>query len=410
MKADARETAPSPSANTLQAHLALLAKAESSPELQIEILGIAAGTAALAIQDGILDKVDVVDRLRNAAEAFGLLGQCGEDRIQAAIADGLKSIRGPRRARPSNSGGLTTITAAELQDRNFAPIAFVVPGFIAEGLTVLAGRPKVGKSWLALGLAISVSTGGTALGSINVEQGDVLYLALEDNNRRLKSRLEQTLDQGIHPERLHLATACPRLGAGGVEAIEGWCDSVKLPRLVLVDVFGKIKPPRRGKADLYEEDYRAIEPLKTLADKRELAIVIVHHTNKREEPADPFDSVSGTTGLTGAADTVLVLARSSNGPTLYGRGRDIEETETALKFDRTTGHWTVLGDATEVRRSSERNRIMEVLRNASAPLGPKDIAILSGLKSENVRQLLGKMVESGEIEKGARGAYRFSSR
>lgn len=374
------------------------------------ILVVAVSTAAPAIQNGFLAKVDVADSLRNAAEAYGPLRQYGEDRIQAVIADGLRSIRGSHKARPANSGNLATITAAELQGRDFPPIAFVVPGFIAEGLTVLAGRPKLGKSWLALGWAISVATGGTALGSINVDQGDVLYLALEDNNRRLKRRLEQTLAGGAHPARMHLATECPRLGAGGAEAIAEWCDSVKLPRLILVDVFGKIRPPRRGKTDLYEEDYRAIEPLKTLADKRGLAVVIVHHTNKREEPADPFDSVSGTTGLTGAADTVLVLARSSNGTTLYGRGRDIEEIEAALKFDRSTGLWTVLGDVADVRRSSERNRILEVLQNATGPLGPKDIAVISGLKPENVRQLLRKMVASGEIEKDTRGAYRFNRR
>jgi hypothetical protein len=96
---------------------------------------------------------------------------------------------------------LVTITAAELAERDFPPVAFVVPGYVAEGLTVIAGRPKTGKSWLALGWAIAVATGGVALGSIEVEAGDVLYLALEDNQRRLKKRLEQILPDVGKPDR-----------------------------------------------------------------------------------------------------------------------------------------------------------------------------------------------------------------
>jgi hypothetical protein len=111
--------------------------------------------------------------------------------------------------------------------------------------------------------------------------------------------------------------------------------------------------------------------------------------------------------MTGAADTVLVLARSSSGPTIYGRGRDIEEIETALSFDRTTGLWQALGNATEVRRSDERSRIIEALRFSADALRPKDIAAAASLKEVNVRKLLGKMVESGEIQKDGRGLYRL---
>jgi hypothetical protein len=305
-------------------------------------------------------------------------------------------------------GGLATFTAAELAMREFPPISYVIPDYVAEGLTVLAGRPKTGKSWLALGWGISVSTGGISLGSERVVLGDVLYLALEDNQRRLKRRLEQTLQGAEQPSRLHLATDCPRIGAGGIEAIEAWCDTVKTPRLIVVDVFGKIRPERRDKQSLYDEDYKAIEPLKRLSDDREIAVLIIHHTNKREEPADPFDAVSGTTGLTGAADTVLVLSRSTNGTILYGRGRDIEEVETALSFSKETGLWTSLGNASEAHRSDERTTILTALRGSSQPLGPQDIAGITNLKPNNVRRLLGKMVSSGEIEKAGYGSYRVS--
>src|SRR3989442_5898006 len=152
-----------------------------------------------------------------------------------------------------------------------------------------------------------------------MEQGDALYLGLEGNLRRLRRRLGHTLAGAPWPRRLQVATECPRLGNGGAEAIKTWIDSVDRPRFVGVDVFMEIRQPRRSKTDLDVDDYQAITPLKELADNHGIAIVAVMHLNKREEPIDPFDAVSGTTGITAAADTVLILPRTTSGPTIYGR-------------------------------------------------------------------------------------------
>ena len=255
----------------------------------------------------------------------------------APISDG-KTERGVIDLTPgSGVQHLETISAARLAAMELPPVKYIVNGYIAEGLTVLAGRPKVGKSWMALGLAIAVaSPQGLAFGSIPVEQGDVLYLALEDNKRRLKRRLNQMLPSGFVPDRLEITLSCPRLDRGGVEMIRRWVDSHAGARLVVIDVFKKVRPEARERDTLYDGDYRAIEPLKQLADERGIAILVLHHTRKM--PADdPFDTVSGSTGLTGAADTVLVLARDiQGGTTLYGRGRDIEEIETAMKLTDST--------------------------------------------------------------------------
>jgi len=300
---------------------------------------------------------------------------------------------------------LITTTATELLQINFPPIDYVVRGYIAEGLTVLAGRPKVGKSWMALDLALAVSLGGKALGSISVAQADVLYLGLEDNKRRLQRRIDQLAPRGALPDRLHLAVTCPRLNDGGIEAIEEWCDRVDHPRLIVVDVFGQVRPERRQNDSLYDADYRALSPLKQPADHRELAILVLHHTNKRDEPEDPFDAVSGTTGLTGAADTVLILAKGPQGPTLYGRGRDIDEVNIALRFNPPTGQWIALGDVNEARRTDERKAILDVLFDAEEPLSPTAIAQETSMKCPNVKKLLGKMVSAGEVVKLKRGQY-----
>ena len=118
---------------------------------------------------------------------------------------------------------------------------------------------------------------------------------------------------------------------------------------------------------------------------------------------DPLEAVSGTNGVTGAAYAVLVLKRDAKGTTLYGRGHDIEEIETAMRFDN--GRWSILGDADEVRKSDERRKIAAALKTAGDEQSPKAIADLTGMKAVNVRVLLGKMVASGEVSQPRLGYY-----
>ncbi len=295
-------------------------------------------------------------------------------------------------------------TAAELLLKDLPPVSYIVPGCIPEGLSILAGRPKLGKSWLSLGIAVAIATGGQALGSIPVKQGSVLYLALEDNERRLQRRLKQLLPESIRPEMLYIDTQCPSLDSGGIEAISDWVRTTKDAHLVIIDVFSKIRPQRNNSDTQYDADYRALSPLKQLADKAGIGVLIVHHVRKMGAE-DPFDTVSGTTGFTGAADTVLILDSNGSGKTLYARGRDIEEIETAVSFERQTGAWIALGSASEVRRSDERQAILALLESAGGPMAPAQIADQLGVQSNNIRQLLSKMAKTGEVEKVGKGGY-----
>jgi hypothetical protein len=152
-----------------------------------------------------------------------------------------------------------------------------------------------------------------------------------------------------------------------------------------------------------------VGPLQQIAGKRGLAIVLVHHLRKMEAE-DPLDTVSGTTGLTGAADTVMVLTRDGQGCTLYGRGRDIDEIESAMQFDKTTGQWIVLGPASEVRRSDERQSILDVLETDGGPMRPNEIAAELGEKVTNVQRLLIKMAKAGDVVKAGYGKYALTPR
>jgi len=294
----------------------------------------------------------------------------------------------------------TRVSAEALLDMKFPPINYCVPGIVAEGLTLLAGRPKLGKSWLALNLAIAVATGGNALGSIGCEVGDAYYLALEDNQRRLKDRLRIVLPplRSLIPDlsRLQLDTVAPRIDNGLIGRLDEWRTTVDLPRLIIIDTLAMVKPPKGKNQDSYAADYEAVSLLQRYASEHRLAVMLVTHVRKMEA-SDPLEMVSGTNGLTGAADTILVLDRDSDGPKLYGRGRDIEDVEKALRF--ANGKWSVLGNVEDVKRSEERQRIIRAVGAAERPLSPKEIAEATGMKSENVRYLLARMVEAGELTK-----------
>src|SRR4051794_37605777 len=192
-------------------------------------------------------------------------------------------------------------------------IKFVVPRFFVEGLSLFAGKPKAGKSWLLLHAALAVARGGYTLGDILCIEGDVLYCALEDNPRRLKRRVKKLHGSDRWPERLKFECGMPRLNDGGVEFIRKWIESNPEPRLVVIDTLAKVRDSKGAQETSYEADYRSVSELKALADEKGIAIVLVHHQRKMTAE-DPLDTVSGTTGLTGAVDSVLVLVRDGGGP------------------------------------------------------------------------------------------------
>jgi hypothetical protein len=298
-----------------------------------------------------------------------------------------------------------SITAAALQCKQFPEIGWVLEGILPEGLTLLVGKPKVGKSWLALELSLGVAEGGFVMTVIRPAcTGDVLYLALEDNQRRLQKRSTKLRGalKGKWPARLTLVTQWRRLDKGGIEDIVEWCDSVANPRLIVIDTLQKVKPikPNAG----YAEDYDALQALQQFAGERGIAILILHHQRKMEAD-DPLDTVSGTLGLAGSADTTLVLNRAAQGITLYGRGRDIEEFERAMQFDRGSCRWRLLGDAEEVQRSKTTAKIMEALAEDKKPMSPMEIAEVTGLLVNVVKQRLRGMVKNGEAQKVGRASY-----
>jgi len=369
--------------------------------------------------------------LTTAARDVGLYedANCGERGVMQTIESGKAAgSRNPRGMPPEKTPTAWTMTTPgagqpivpaacytlpELLALQIPDARWAVPGILSEGLTLLAGAPKQGKSWLALNLAITIAAGGVALGDKKVEAGDVLYLCLEDRLRRVQYRAKKVL-AGLACDaspRLKIAVEWPRMDQGGLEGIEKWAKEVEKPTLFIVDVWQKFKPVGNGRSkNQYEEDYQYSTMLKGFADSIGASGVAIHHT-KKSKSDDWLEDVSGTLGLAGAADGVLVLQRSrgESEAKLCMTGRDIDEKEVALKFDQETAVWTSEGNEADRVSGKVQKAILDEMRLHPGGLYTSpDMSRLLGIENSTVRKVMLRLAESGIIEK-VKNQYRFSS-
>jgi hypothetical protein len=296
------------------------------------------------------------------------------------------------------------ISAYELIGREYPDPRFAVPGLIPEGLTLFVSKPKMGKSWFFLHVAEALASGGTALGSIPLDAGSVLYLALEDTERRLRDRLllQLSTDGRPAPRRLTLRTTWPRFDQGGLTRLEAWLEEHTDTNLVIIDTWAKVKPERKSGGDAYAADYREAAAVKALADRHRVAVVALHH--ERKLPAvDPLDAVSGTTGLTGAADSILILQRKrgEDKAQLFVTGRDVEERYLRLAFDGQHGLWTLADGPEEKPTRPWEQAIIDHLANAEAqgrgPQTPADVATALRLNQNTARSQLHRMSQARRL-------------
>ncbi|MEK6440900.1 AAA family ATPase [Pseudonocardia sp. T1-2H] len=300
----------------------------------------------------------------------------------------------------------TAWEATDLMSLTFPEPRWAVPGIICEGVTLLAGPPKVGKSWMGLNLALDIAAGRPALGSIPVEAGPVLYLALEDTPRRLQSRMRTVLGGRPAPEGLTLSIACSPMPAGGDVEIDTWLTAHPGARLVVIDVFAKVRGTPPAGVAAYDADYAAMGRIKRVADRHGVAVLLVHHVRKAAAE-DFLATVSGTNGLAGAADAVLVLerARAQADGVLHVTGRDVDETDYALSFDSDAGSWRVLdGRAEDYLLRDTRSLVMRYVRDFPGQR-PKQIAEALQLDANTVRQTCRRMVLDGQLRATAGGQY-----
>ena len=242
---------------------------------------------------------------------------------------------------------LVTISAAELQKKNIPPIRFIVDGLLPAGLNILASPPKYGKSWLVLGLCLSVSIGTRFLGYKTNPCG-CLYLALEDSERRLKGRMNKLLGGMQAPEGFHFATTAGTIDGGLFDELEDFLKKHTDVGLIVIDTLQRVRGATQGREGAYAADYREVGALKAFADQHNVCVLLVHHLRKMKDEGDPFNMISGTNGIMGAADTTIVLTKEKRGDstaTMSVVGRDVESSDTVLRFNKDTCYWENMGDA-----------------------------------------------------------------
>ena len=239
---------------------------------------------------------------------------------------------------------LLTIDGETLMSQPLTPLNFVVDTLLSQGLHILAGSPKVGKSWLALWLAVTVAKGDPVWG-MGVKQGTTLYLCLEDSTLRIQNRLFEITEDA--PANVHFTTNSNTLGKGLEEQLRAFLTEHPDTVLVIIDTLQMIRGA--GYDNTYANDYRDLSVLKHIADTHGISILLVHHLRKMNDD-DPMNMISGTTGLSGATDSNFVLRKSKrreNTATLYCTGRDIPYRELTLEFDGEDHVWKLLSDDCE---------------------------------------------------------------
>ncbi len=234
-----------------------------------------------------------------------------------------------------------TITGKELLEKEFLPTAFVVDNLIPAGLHLLAGLPKVGKSWLALWLVLTVAKGEEVWGN-SVSQGTTLYLCFEDNNCRIQNRLLEITEEA--PSNVHFCTEPSTFQSGLLEQIEQFVNLHPDTNLVIIDTLQLAKGTSTDSS--YASDYADLLPLKELSYKLNVAVILVHHLKKKEE-SDKFHQISGTTGLQGVVDGMYVLTQKRGQEklaVLHCLGRDFPQRK--LEIIRNENNvWDLIADS-----------------------------------------------------------------
>lgn len=301
------------------------------------------------------------------------------------------------------------ISAAELMTTVLPEPVIIVEDLLVEGLNLFAGRPKGGKSWAALNMAMAVASGGIALGKLKATAGDVLYLALEDNRRRLKKRLAKMLgDLQEAPTRLDFRCEWFKLDKGGYAHLREWLTDHPAAKLVIIDTMAKVRSARKRSGPDYDDDYEVFASLQALASEFHVAFLVITHTRKTDAE-DIFDTVNGSTAITGAADSIVILKRQrgQNSATLHATGRDIEEKEWVLKWVPEYGLWQLEGDAAElppVLTGLSRD-IFDLMDKTNKDYSPAEVARVLEKNAGTIRVTMLRMEEKEVIRDVGHGRY-----
>jgi hypothetical protein len=305
-------------------------------------------------------------------------------------------------------------TAPEILAEDFDPLQPLVTyeerTVLPEGTSILAAKPKIGKTFLAMNTAVGIASGGKALGRGSVREGRVLYLNPDGSKRGTQSRLDTMFEQepGGPPEKLHMVHGeYPVVGEGGLDLLDQWCQLHPDTELVIIDTLQHLRPPSSGRRNLYEEDYEFLSPITRLGRRHATSILSIHHLNKSVR-GDDLDRISGSLGLSGAVESALLLEREreSTEAILKVRPREARDDEFHLEFDPTLLTWRLGGVPTPGTKA--RKEIWDVVLAADGAIQLKEIAKAVGSAASTVSEHLNslKTEDKMPLERTERGRYR----
>jgi RecA-family ATPase len=304
--------------------------------------------------------------------------------------------------------GSDTILTCDLIKKPIKDIKWIIPEFIAEGMTLFAGRPKIGKSWFLLQMARAVSNGSAIFNNIACDQGLVHYFALEDGQDRLIRRMKVLAPDDQWNSNFEITTKLPapdfqkRTLDHVIETMRGR----NQPRAVMLDSLTRIRPPNIKGMTQFELEYKTVSELGDISHQFGIAIVLVHHDRKMGA-LDDMDTFSGTLGLSAGADHLMIMKKDSDGSVrMKGISRDAGDFDRIMVFDREKLSWSISDkDPTLVFQSEQRQKIISFMRSVNVAVGPDEIARGANMKAANVRQLLRKLVDAEQVSNVAYGAY-----
>lgn len=307
------------------------------------------------------------------------------------------------------------IKGSDLMNIEFPPIKWAVPNLIPEGLTILAGKPKHGKSLLAMNLALGIAKGTKVLNGIEVEQGAVLYLGLEDTNKRLNNRIKKMQSFLSSSDSIYFYCEFPSIDENGLYLLKYEIENIPNIKLIVIDTLKKFKSAKapHGK-QLYDIDYESISHIKQMADRFNIPILVIHHLRKSVS-MDTMDNLSGSLGLTGAADTIIVLEKNQyeKHAILHLVGREVEEQQLDIKFDKALLEWQLIGDHTEEVLNDYQEIIISIIRNSKSPMTPTEIstnniAVQNKLTLNIVKKQLKQLLEKTNYIHTLAGKYYYA--
>lgn len=291
-------------------------------------------------------------KIKDLATQIQLDGFSSPDELVAVLQQGLQSLSAGQTGRKK---GFSLISARDLQKADIPPVRFLVEELLPEGASLIVAAPKIGKSWMVLDMGMSIAAGTKFLGKDTYRCG-VLYLALEDSNGRLQSRMNKILRGAPAPNGFYFLTEAPNMDNGLLDQLGYTLDNNPEIKLVIVDTLQKIRGRPLPREKDYDADYRFMGTLKAFGDKRGVSILCVHHKRKMDDE-DPFNTVSGTNGILGAVDTAWVIekGRKDQNATLHITGRDVAQAELVIGFDKDRSwKWRTIGTADQINEQNAR--------------------------------------------------------